>query len=480
MAKKKFYITTSIVYTNALPHIGFALEIIQADVIARHHRLLGEETFFLTGTDEHGQKNAKAAEQAGKSPKKFVDEISLKFKKLTELLNVSNDDFIRTTDKKRHWPAVKRAWLKLKERGDIYRKKYKGFYCSGCEAFITKKDLKNGKCVFHYKKPEMVEEENYFFRLSKYSKEIKKIIEKDKIKIVPQTRKNEMLNFVRQGLEDVSFSRLRKNLKWGFPVPDDNSQTIYCWADALTNYISAIGYFEETKNFKKYWPADVHCIGKDIQKFHSAIWPGMLLSLKLPLPKTIFIHGFITVAGQKMSKSLGNIIDPFELVKKYGADAVRYFLLREIPPTEDGDFTYKKFEERYNSDLAKGLGNLVARVIKLAKIFNFQFSIFNQFSISNFQTAVKKTRTIYKKALEEFKFNEALIAIWDLISFCDRYIEKERPWEKSKKQKQVISNLLLAISEIAKLLEPFLPEASEKILKQLKTKKGKPLFPRIN
>ncbi len=479
MKKKKFYITTSIAYANAPPHIGFSQELIQVDVLARHHHLLGEDVFFLTGADEHGVKVARAAEEVGKSPKEFTNDISAKFRKLTKILNLSNNDFIRTTDKKRHWLAVEKVWLKLKEKGDIYKRKYKGLYCVGCEAFITKKDLKDGKCIFHQKEPENIEEENYFFCLSKYSKKIEKIIEEDKVKIIPQSRKNEVLNFIKQGLEDISFSRPRKDLKWAIPVPNDPSASVYVWADALSNYISALGYAENSNKFKKYWPANVHCIGKDILKFHGAIWPGMILSLGLLLPKTILVHGFITVSGQKMSKSLGNVIDPFELVKRYGTDPVRYFLLREIPPTEDGDFTYQKFEQRYNSDLAKGLGNLVARVITMA--INSKLQITNHKQIPNFkiQTIIKKTRTTYKKTLEVFKFNEALIAIWELISFCDRYIEKEKPWEKSKKQKQVISNLLLAVSEIARLLEPFLPETSKKIFEQLKTKKSKSLFPRI-
>ncbi len=496
--KRKFYITTSIAYTNAPPHLGFALEVIQADVLARYNRFLGKEVFFLTGTDEHGTKVARAAKEAGKTPKEFCDEISARFKDLKEILNLSNDDFIRTTDKKRHWPAVKKVWLKLKENGDIYKKKYKGLYCSGCEAFITKKDLKNGKCLIHQIEPKTIEEENYFFRLSKYSERIEKIIEKEIIKIIPESRKNEMLNFVKQGLEDISFSRPRKNLKWGIPVPDDNTQTIYCWADALTNYISAIGYFKETKEFKKYWPADVHCLGKDIQKFHCAIWPGMLFSLGLALPKTIFIHGFITVGGQKMSKSLGNVTDPFELVKKYGTDALRYFLLREIPPTEDGDFTYQKFEERYNSDLAKGLGNLVARVLTMAERTKIQ-----EYSHLAIEPEIDQSWENYKKALDEFKFNEALMAIWDLISFADGYIERERPWEvitvlptkeknqRTLKQRVAISNLLFILGNIAQMLQPFLPETSEKIFKQLGIKfdkkpwkfkverANKPLFQRI-
>ena len=499
MAKqnKKFYVTSSIAYTNAPAHIGFAQEVVQTDVLARYHRLLGENVFYLTGTDEHGQKNVKAAEEAGKTPKEFVDEISENFKALKGILNLSNDDFIRTTDQKRHWPAVRKVWRKLKENGDVYKKKYKGLYCIGCEAFVKEKDLINGKCPIHKKEPEVIEEENYFFRLSKYQKQIKQIIEKDKIKIIPEARKNEILNFIRQGVEDVSCSRLRENLKWGIPVPDDETQTVYIWLEALVNYISALGYAEDGTKFKQFWPADVHCVGKDIFRFHCLLWPAMLLSIKIPLPKTVLIHGFITVAGQKMSKSLGNVIDPFELVKKYGTDAVRYFLLREIPPTEDGDFTYPKFEERYNSDLAKGLGNLVARVLTMAERTKIQ-----EYTHIAVQSQLDQTWKNYKKALEEFKFNEALMAIWDLISFADGYIERERPWEvitelptkeidqRTLGQKVAINNLLFILGNIAQMLQPFLPETSEKIFEQLgikpdkkpwqfKIKKGKSLFPKI-
>lgn len=477
MNDKKFYITTSIAYTNALPHLGFALELIQADVLARYHRISGEDVFFLTGTDEHGQKVVKAAAEAGKKPEEFTDEISDKFKLLTKVLNLSNDDFIRTTDQKRHWPKVQDFWQELKGNDDIYKKKYKGLYCSGCEAFITQKDLVNGKCKIHQKEPKIIKEENYFFKLSKYSKQIEGIIRKGEVKVIPEERKNEMLSFAGQGLEDVSFSRPRKDLKWGIPVPDDDSQTIYVWADALINYISALGYPND-ENFKKYWPADIHFLGKDILRFHSTIWLGMLLSLKLPLPKNIFVHGFITVNGQKMSKSLGNVIDPFELVKKYGTDAVRYFLLREITPTEDGDFTYEKFEERYNSDLAGGLGNLLARVITIAAKINVKKIEEKNLNLE-FKKEIQKTEKEYNIALENFKFNEALNAIWNLISYCDECIDREKPWEAKESQKEIIDNLLFVISKIAELLKPFLPETTEKILKQLKTKKGGLLFPRI-
>jgi len=472
--EKEFFITTSIAYTNASPHLGFALELIQADVLARYHRALGEEVFFLTGTDEHGQKIAKASEEVGKNPKEFTDEISEKFRKLKESLNLSNDDFIRTSDQKRHWPAVEKVWLTLKENGDIYKKKYKGFYCVGCEAFITNKDLVEGKCKIHQKDLEIIEEENYFFKLSKYSKEIAEVIRRDKVRIIPEGRKNEMLSFINQGLEDVSFSRPRKDLSWGVPVPDDKSQTIYVWADALVNYLSALGYPDD--NYKKYWPPDVQCLGKDILRFHATFWIGILLSLRLPLPKNIFVHGFITSNGQKMSKSLGNVVDPFELVKKYNTDPVRYFLLREITPTEDGDFTYEKFEQRYNSDLAKGLGNLVSRVANLAKKYSFSSGVFAREKV---QKEVAAAQEKYQKALADFRFNEALIAVWELIGFCDGYIEKEKPWEDKEGAKETIMDLLSAVEEVAKLLEPFLPQTSKEAREQLKSEKIKALFPRI-
>lgn len=494
---KKFYITTALPYVNDKPHLGFALEIVQADVLARYHRLLGQDVLFLTGTDEHGAKVAKAAKEAGMLVSKFVNQNARLFQKLTKVLNISNTDFIRTTNKKRHWPAVKKVWLKLVQNGDIYKKIYQGLYCPGCEAFITKKDLKDGKCINHKISPEVIEEENYFFRLSKYAPAIKKAINNGTLKIVPEFRKNEILNFIKQGVEDISFSRPRKDLKWGIPVPGDNSQTIYVWVDALTNYISALNYHTESYEFKKYWPADIQCIGKDILRFHAVIWPGILLALKLPLPKILFVHGFITVSGQKMSKSLGNVVDPFELVEKYGADAVRYYLLREVPSVEDGDFTYEKFKERYNADLANGLGNLIARIISLAIKLKTESEKVKTDSL-DFKI-ISKTYKVYQRSMSEFKFNEALVAIWNLISWCDKYIGKKRPWEnkdqKSKlKNKKVVGELLFTLTHIAKLLQPFLPETSQKIFKQLgidsfafsrkkhlvfNPRKCAPLFPRL-
>ena len=480
---KKFYLSTAIDYVNSFPHLGHALEKIQTDVVARYHRFLDKEIFFLTGTDENSLKNVQEAEKEGISTKELVDKNAKKFYDLKEVLNLSFDDFIRTTEG-RHIKGAQKLWKTCEK--DIYKKKYQGLYCVGCEEFYKEKELVNGLCPEHKTKPELVEEENYFFGLSKYQDQLKKIIEKDEVKIIPQTRKNEVLSFINQGLEDICISRLAERGRgWGISVPEDPTQICWTWFDALSNYINALGYAEDSKKFQEWWQDNnnkLHIIGKGILRFHAIYWIAMLLSAKLSLPDTIFVHGYLTVDGQKMSKSLGNIIDPFELVKKYGTDAVRYYLLREIPSTKDGDFTYQKFEERYNSDLADGIGNLVARVITLAVGLNskLQTPNFNQTPNSKPQTLIDETWKKYRKSLDEFKFNEALINVWNLISFCDQYIEKERPWEKSGPEKDsVINNLLFTIKNIAEMLEPFLPETSEKIFQQLKTKKSEPLFPRI-
>lgn len=486
---KKFYITTAIDYANTpFLHIGHALEKVQTDVLARRHRLLGEDVFFLTGSDENAQKNVLAAEEAEMPIRKFIDQNVAVFKKLVELLNVSNDDFIRTADQKRHWPGAKKLWRECDKAGDIYKKRYQGLYCVGCEAFVTEKDLVNGFCSEHQKAPVKVSEENYFFRLSKYQDEIKRLIVNDELKVIPETRKNETLSFIESGLEDLSISRPTERVKgWGIPVTGDESQIQYVWMDALASYITALGY--GTKNlelFEKYWPADIHVIGKGILRFHAIYWIAFLLSASLELPKSIFVHEYITVGGQKMSKTLGNVINPIELVKKYGTDPVRYFLLREFSPFADGDFTYEKFEERYNSDLAKGLGNLVSRVLTMTE--KARHEVLNTKYESEIEDEISRIKKKYKRAFEEFKFNEALMAIWELISFSDRYIDRERPWEEKKKK--AIANLLFALSEIACLLRPFLPETSEKIFQQLgikpeekpwkfKIKKGRPLFPRL-
>jgi len=480
--KNKFYITTSIFYVNSIPHIGSALEMVQADVLARYHRQIGDDVFFLTGADEHGIKIIRTAEEQKKSVQDLVNENTQRFKDLANILNISNDDFIRTSDKKRHWPAVEKIWRILNTNGDIYKGKYSGLYCVGCEAYLGQKDLVDDKCPFHQKEPEIIEEDNYFFKLSKYAPKIKEIIENGELAIISEKRKNEVLGLIKQGVKDISISRPKESLLWGIPVPDDDSQICYVWFEALCNYISALGYSDDGEKFKRYWPADIHCIGKDILRFHTLLWPAMLLSAGLPLPKKVFVHGYLTSEGQKMSKSIGNVIDPFDVVKKYGAEVTRYFLLREFSSTEDGDFSFERFEERYNSDLANGLGNLVSRVLTLAEKgrIKSELEIKNEALIKQ----IKSTQEDYKKAFEDIKFNEALEVIWKLISTCDEYIEENRPWElqknDEKKFKEVISDLLISIKEITNLLKPFMPETSEKISEQIKeNKKGETLFPRL-
>ncbi|MFH1820800.1 MAG: methionine--tRNA ligase [Candidatus Nealsonbacteria bacterium] len=470
MPTEKFYITTAIYYVNAAPHLGHALEKVQADVVARYNRLSGKDVFFLSGTDENSLKNVQAAKKEGIPIKDLVKRNSQRFYDLKKSLNLSFDDFIRTTEK-RHVKGAQKLWQACQK--DIFKKKYRGLYCLGCEEFYRENELVDGFCPEHKIKPEIVEEENYFFRLSKYQAELKELIEQDKVKIIPSTRKNEVLSFINSGLDDICISRsAERGEGWGVEVPGDKTQRQWVWFDALSSYLNGLGYGDNNKNFKKYWPADLHVIGKGILRFHAIYWPAILLSTNLPLPKNIFVHGYITSDGQKMSKSLGNVIDPFELVKKYGTDPVRYFLLREIPSAEDGDFTYEKFETRYNADLASGLGNLTSRVIKMAS--NLKIKKAQSFP----KTAEhKKANERWKKTLANFKFNEALIAIWELISWCDRYIEKEKPWET--KNEKVVGNLLFILEDIAQMLKPFLPETSSIILKQLKTKKGKTLFPRI-
>ncbi len=479
----KFYITTAIDYVNAAPHLGHALEKVQADVIARHQRLLGKDVFFLTGTDEHGAKVAKAAETQGKNTEKFANEISETFKNLAKELNISNDDFIRTSDKTRHWPGAKALWLKLTEKGDIYKASYKGFYCLGCEAFITKKDLVDGKCAIHNQKLEEINEENYFFKLSAYQNKIKKAITSRKLKIIPEGRKNEILSFLEAGLEDTSFSRPAKDISWGIPVPLDDTQTMYVWADALSNYISALGYgTENAEKFQKYWPADIHVIGKDILRFHALIWPGMLLAAGLDLPKSLLVHGHITFGGKKMSKSRGNVIDPLDIIHRYGADALRYYLTREIPVTEDGDLTEEKFKEAYNANLANGLGNYTARVLKMAEQY------FGGILVKPLETAIaeapfqkdgKEFFSVpyvienlvlpeYLKAMENLELNKAMDIIWSAISQLDGYIQNYQPFKLINTDKEktgvILWNLIFGLAHITRMLTPFMPETSEKIL----------------
>jgi len=475
---KKVFISTSIPYVNASPHLGHALELVQADVIARYHRLLGDRVFFLSGTDENSLKNVRSAENAGENVADFVYNNYLNFYNLKEVLNISFDDFIRTTEK-RHFDGAQKLWMACKK--DIYKKKYSGLYCVGCEEYYKENDLIDGLCPEHKVAPELIEEENYFFKLSNYQEKIKELIEKDEVKIIPQSRKNEILSFVNSGLQDFCISRTSERAKgWGIDVPGDETQKMWVWFDALSNYINALGYgSDDESKFLEFWQNNdlkIHIIGKGINRFHSVYWLAMLLSAGISLPKILFVHGYITVDGQKMSKSLGNVINPYDLVEKYGCDAVRYFLLREIPALGDGDFTFEKFEKRYNSDLAGGIGNLLSRTLTMINKKNI---IFNRNPEAIF---VDKNQEVNKKIKDNFiQFNDVLSEIWELVSFCDKYIDEKKPWaiEDKDENEIVFSNIIYSLKNISQMLKPFLPYTAEKMEEQIKTLKPEPLFPRI-
>jgi len=470
----KYYITAAIPYVNAKPHIGHALEFTQADTVGRYHRLLGEEVALLTGGDENALKNVQAAEDAGVDIQTFIDQNAELFKNLLVKLDTQFDIFQKGSDKEHHYVSAQKLWELCDKNGDIYKKSYKGLYCVGCEAFYTREELnENGECFEHPgKKLEEVEEENYFFKLSKYGDRITKLIESGEYEIVPEFRKNEILSFLKGGLQDISISRTNERAKnWGVPVPGDNSQRIYVWFDALNIYQSGVGFGWDDEKYNKWWPADLHVIGKGIIRFHAVYWPAILLSAGLKLPKKLFVHEYFTVNGQKMSKTLGNVFDPIPLLEKYGADPLRYYCLAKISPFQDGDFSEEKFVESYNADLANGLGNLVARVARLAEKNNVVVSD----KADSFSPEVEEH-------LQNFKFNEALHFIWEKISEADKRVNEEKPWElEEEKARPVLDELAKRIQQIAFNLQPFLPETSEKILKQFsgEVKSSDPLFPRI-
>lgn len=464
--KNKFYVTTAIAYVNASPHMGHALEFVLTDALARYHRLKGDDTFFLTGTDEHGVKIYNSAKKAGMDTQEFVDKNAQTFLDLDKLLNLSNDAFIRTSDRKRHWPACQKLWKKLADAGDLYEKEYEGLYCEGCEVFMQPRDLVNGNCAIHLKPPSIVREKNYFFKLSKYSPQILKLIESDTLKIIPEARKHEILGVVREGLTDVSFSRPRTVLPWGVEVPGDPTQVMYVWSDALTNYISAIGYADESETFKTYWPADLQVIGKDIVRFHAGIWIGMLLAAGIQPPKSILVHGFITHEGQKMSKSLGNVVDPVGLLNRFGTDALRFYFLREIPNGRDGDYNDTLFMERYNSDLANNLGNLVNRVHNLISkngITDFEFGT----ESDSYKNMVAETWKSYGASMDDSNVHETVSHVWKLIDFCNKTIDQEKPWSLAKtdlaRAHSVLCNLIETIRHVSLMVAPLLPESAQKI-----------------
>ena len=464
----KFYITTPIYYVNAKPHIGHAYTTLVADVISRYQKSQGSDVFFLTGTDEHGAKVQESAEAVDKDPQEFVDEIANEFQDSWKNLNIEYSDFIRTTEK-RHKEKVQNFLEDLKAKDVLYEGEYKGLYCTGCENFITEKELEDGKCPHHKKEPEELIEKNWFFKLSDYTKQIKELIEQDKLKIHPEFAKKETLGLLEQGLDDFSISR--EKVDWGVKLPWDESQTVYVWVDALLNYITARDY----PNLKDNWPADLQLIGKDILKFHAIFWPAMLLAAGLDTPKELFIHGYFTIDGQKMSKSLGNVIDPNDLVKEYGVDGARYLILSQFPFGQDGDVKAEKFDEQYNTALANGIGNVVSRVSNLLEK--------DSISIKIKQGSDKKLKDKIKNAMLNYKLNEVFSILWAELSFVDEALEKQKPWELDdvKKKKEILEPLSQKILNVADLLQPFLPETSDKIIKQFtdkEIKKGEPLFPR--
>ncbi len=482
-----FYVTTPIFYANGRPHLGHVFAIFVADVLARYHRLRGDNTFFLTGMDEHGTKVARSAEEQGKTPQEWVDEVAVWFQDAAHHIESSHDIFHRTTNKEKHWPVAQEIWRRLETAGDIYKKEYKGLYCVGCEAFITEKDLdENGLCPDHGIKPEIVSEENYFFRLSKYQQKLLDLIVSDTLHIVPQERKNEVVSFVQDGLEDISFSRKAEDLKnWGVPVPGDSAHLMYVWADALTNYLSGIDYFSN-KEEAEFWPADVHVLGKEILRFHAVYWPAMLLASDIPLPKQILCHGQITSGGYKMSKTRGNVVDPFEYIGKHGAEALRYYLAAGVSTLKDGDFTHEQFVRRYNGDLAKGLGNVTARILTLAESVDFSGITEKPSEITEAER-FKKVWEDYGEAFAAQDLRAAIGTVWELIHWMDGHIEKTKPWES--KDVNVLYTLCVALANVSWLLRPFLPETAEKIEQGLgiagketwefAPTKIDPLFPKI-
>ncbi len=453
-----YFVTTSIPYLNGPPHLGHAMEFVYADVLARAARLQKTPVIFSTGTDEHGGKVAEKAKSLGLEPKAYTDQMAEKFKELAKSLNISNDRFVRTTDPG-HEQRAQIIWNKL--AADIYKGSYEGWYCTGCETFAPEAIVKanNGVCPDHNTPYEKLKEDNYFFRLSKYVPKIKEAIVSGEFKIVPETRKNEILNVINDGLDDISISRPKSKISWGIPVPNDETQVMYVWFEALLNYITVLGY-PENQDFADFWPANVQVIGKDIIRFHAAVWPGILFGLGLPLPKLLYVHGFVTVDGKKMGKSLGNSITPSEILAKYDPDVFRYFFTRHIPSYGDGDFSWTRLEEVYNSELANELGNAVQRT--LAMIVQYQGGV-----IGNIPKT-EHDHTQYYQALELCRFDKALEEVWDQVRGLNQYIEEQKPWAIAKTKdenhlREVLAYQVACLLQVADLLEPFMPTTATKI-----------------
>jgi len=470
-------VTTSIPYVNGDPHLGHALEFLYGDILARYARKQGTPVIFSTGTDEHGGKVAEKATELKITPKAFADQISEKFRDLQKALNISNDRFIRTTDPA-HEQRAQIIWKDLSK--DIYKGSYIGLYCTGCESFVTEAVAKENKnvCPHHNKPYEKIQEENYFFKLSNYAPQILKTIESGSFRVVPATKKHEILQVIKEGLEDISISRPKEKISWGIAVPGDPNQVMYVWFEALMNYITVLGYPEHA-DFKKFWPANVQVIGKDILRFHAAIWPGMLLGLGLPLPKMLYAHGFVSIDGKKMGKSLGNSISPHEIIDRYSADVFRYYFARHVPSYEDGDFNWKRLEAAYNNELGNELGNAVQRTVVLIQK--------NLNGIVGDIPAAKHDIAKYQAAIEDCKFDRAMDEVWEQVRGLNQYIDEEKPWMVAKQGdeghlREILAYQVSCLLEIANMLEPFMPDTAAKITYIFKEGVVRPLdgtlFPR--
>ena len=467
---KRIYLTTTLPYVNAAPHIGFALEIVQADIVARYNRLIGNEVFFNTGTDEHGQKIFEGAVKEGKDPQAYVDSYAEKFGLLRERLDLSYDNFIRTTDP-HHVAAAEAFWKLCDKNGDIYKKLYRVKYCVGCELEKTDSELENGRCPLHPNQElEIREEENYFFKFSKYQKPLLDFFEEHTDFVVPDYRFNEIKAFASRGLEDFSISRLKEKMSWGVPVPNDPDHVMYVWFDALVNYLAAVGWPDE--KYKNWWPV-VQFAGKDNLRQQSAMWQAMLMSAGIEPSKQIVIHGFITSGGQKMSKSLGNVINPFDIVDEYGTDALRYYLARHMHPFEDSDFTKEKFHEAYTANLVNGIGNLVSRIMKMAEDNNVQTP-----------PAGNEYLSQIAQLIDNYEFHEVMNSIWSKIGHLDEDIAREEPFKVVKdnpmKGRLMIQQLVEGLREVSTLLQIVMPDTAEQIQKAIRENKKPdvPLFPR--
>lgn len=480
---KNLYVTTAIPYVNGKPHIGNALDYLLADIWTRYQKQNGKAVRFQVGTDEHGNKIAVKANEMGLTPKQYTDQTFVNFQTLMQKVGAEYTDFVRTTDE-HHVAAVQWIWQQLEHY--IYKSKYEGWYCMGHEAFFTDKEVEEtgGVCPDHQKPYERVSEENYYLKTSAFTDKIREAIETNKMRIVPEFRKKEFLELIKDGLKDVSISRPKKNLTWGVPVPNDPDQVMYVWLDALANYITVLG-FPDHAEWKDYWPADVQVIGKDILRFHAGIWPAMLLGLNIPLPKKLLVHGFVNVGGAKMSKTVGNVVDPIEIIDGYGADAFRYFFARHIPTQDDGDFTWEKFETAYNTELGNDLGNVVQRVSMM--ISRYQAGVIGD------APQTEHDMRMYRLAMDELRFNEALDQVWLMVRGLNQYLETVKPWEVAKQREtdqeaeahlgEILATAVGTLIQIADLLVPFMPTTASTIHKMFETgvvvEQGGVLFPKI-